>query len=474
MTGSGFFLHRKGVMSNTTTSVTPHEEKATAIVHSENQGEIASASKSNSVGSDATNPKAVENGEHSNANVKEPEETQPHDDTGKKKKKKKKKKKNKASPSDNDSADQASGSGKKQTSPPTVPISQLFRNRFPKGEEINYKDERRVRETAEERRAAESILETALEEMREAAEGHRQVRQYIRNWVRPGMKMIDICEKLEECSRTVMQAKGIERGIAFPTGCSLNNCAAHYTPNAGDDTVLQYDDVCKIDFGTHVNGRIIDCAFTLTFNDKYDPLVNAVQEATNTGIREAGIDASLMDIGESIQEVMESHEIEIDGKTYPIRSIENLNGHSIEPYRIHAGKSVPIVKNRGVGRMEEGEVYAIETFGSTGRGKVIDSGECSHYMKEFDAPHQPLRTKGARDLLRVINQNFGTLAFCRRYLDRLGQSRYFMSLKQLIDAGLVSPYPPLCDIKGSYTAQFEHTIVLRPSCKEVLTRGDDY
>ena len=45
-------------------------------------------------------------------------------------------------------------------------------------------------------------------------------------------------------------------GLAFPTGCSLNHCAAHYTPNAGDKTVLQYDDVCKIDFGTHVNGSV--------------------------------------------------------------------------------------------------------------------------------------------------------------------------------------------------------------------------
>ena len=43
--------------------------------------------------------------------------------------------------------------------------------------------------------------------------------------------------------------------MAFPTGCSLNHCAAHYTPNAGDKTVLQYDDVCKIDFGTHINGK---------------------------------------------------------------------------------------------------------------------------------------------------------------------------------------------------------------------------
>ena len=58
----------------------------------------------------------------------------------------------------------------------------------------------------------------------------------------------------------------------------------------------------------------------------------------------AGIDARLCDIGAACQEVMESYEVEIDGKTYPVKSIRNLNGHSIGPYQIHAGKSVPIVR----------------------------------------------------------------------------------------------------------------------------------
>jgi methionine aminopeptidase len=30
--------------------------------------------------------------------------------------------------------------------------------------------------------------------------------------------------------------------------------AAHWTPNSGDKTVLQYDDVMKLDFGTHIDG----------------------------------------------------------------------------------------------------------------------------------------------------------------------------------------------------------------------------
>ena len=90
-----------------------------------------------------------------------------------------------------------------------------------------------------------------------------------------------------------------------------------------------------------------------------------------------GIDARLGEVGEAIQEAMESYEVEINGKTYPVKSIRNLNGHSIADYRvrlvdvqIHAGKSVPIVKGGPMIKMEEGELYAIETFGSTGKGFV--------------------------------------------------------------------------------------------------------
>ena len=43
-----------------------------------------------------------------------------------------------------------------------------------------------------------------------------------------------------------------------------------------------------------------------------------------------------------------------------MKSIRNLNGHSIGPYQIHAGKSVPIVKGGESTKMEEGEFFAIE------------------------------------------------------------------------------------------------------------------
>lgn len=68
--------------------------------------------------------------------------------------------------------------------------------------------------------------------------------------------------------------------------------------------------------------------------------------------KEAGVDVRLCDVGEAIQEVMESYEVELDGKTYTVKPIRNLNGHSIAPYRIHAGKTVPIVKGGEGTKME--------------------------------------------------------------------------------------------------------------------------
>ncbi|XP_027164685.1 methionine aminopeptidase 2B-like [Coffea eugenioides] len=259
-----------------------------------------------------------------------------------------------------------------QTDPPSIPVIELFPSgEFPEGEVQQYKDDNLWRTTSEEKRELERLEKPIYNSVRQAAEVHRQVRRYIRQILKPGMLMIDLCETLENTVRKLISENGLQAGIAFPTGCSLNWVAAHWTPNSGDKTVLQYDDVMKLDFGTHIDGHIVDSAFTVAFNPMFDPLLEASREATNTGIKEAGIDVRLCDVGAAIQEVMESYEVEINGKVYQVKSIRNLNGHGIGSYQIHAGKSVPIVKGGEQTKMEEGEFYAIETFGSTGDGFYI-------------------------------------------------------------------------------------------------------
>jgi len=357
----------------------------------------------------------------------------------------------------------------------SIPVHEQYpESDFPTGQNVEYTGTNAFRTTSAEKREIERLSNYDYEKIRRAAECHRQVRKYVQSYVKPGLTMVDLCQRLEKKTHELVSANGLECGWGFPTGCSLNWVAAHYTPNYGDNTVLQYDDVCKLDFGVQVGGRIVDCAFTIAFNEKYDPLIESTQEGTNTGIKEAGIDARFSDIGAAIQETIESYEIELNGKTFPVKPVRNLNGHSIAPYQIHGGKSVPIVKNNENTIMEEGEFYAIETFASNGKGYVVEDLDCSHYMKIHDAAHVPLRVKSSKALLHAIEQNFGTLAFCRRWLDDCGQTRHLMALKNLVDNDLVQPYPPLCDAKGSYVTQMEHTILLRPTAKEVLSRGDDF
>lgn len=158
----------------------------------------------------------------------------------------------------------------------------------------------------------------------------------------------------------------------------------------------------------------------------------------------------MSDIGAAIQEAMESYEVEINGQSLPIKCIRNLNGHDIGHYMIHGGKSVPIVKGGDQTKMEEGEIFAIETFGSTGKGYVRDDVmfprlpsswsslpkqmETSHYAKKSDVPNVPLRVSSARTLLNTITKNFGTLPFCRRYLDRLGHDKYLLGVSTSVSA----------------------------------------
>jgi len=316
-----------------------------------------------------------------------------------------------------------------------------------------------------------------IQSIREAAEIHKQVRQDAQRYIQPGMDLTQICNYIESTNKRLLgynKKDPLARCWGFPTGCSINECAAHYTPNPGENLTLKSDDIMKIDFGTQINGHIIDCAFTMTFDSVHDTLMTAVMDATNTGIKTMGIDVRLCDIGAEIQEVMESYQCEYNGEMQSVKCIENLSGHGIAPFKIHSGNTVPVIANNDQLKMSEGEVYAIETFGTSGRVFTEEKGDCSHFMKDWEMPSIPLRHRGAKNLLNFINKQFGTLAFCRRWIQDQYSSSHNMSLKKLCESGIIRKYPPLCDVRNCYVAQYEHTVILRPTCKEIVSRGKDY
>lgn len=358
----------------------------------------------------------------------------------------------------------------------------------PAGEIIEYatKNENLQRTTAEELRhlsIVNDMDDNFLTDYRKAAEVHRQVRKHVQTIAQPGISMHKLADEIENGVRTLTGHQGLEpgdslkAGMGFPTGLCLNNVAAHWTPNpGGKEVVLQYDDVLKVDFGVHVNGRIVDSAFTVARNPVYGNLLEGVKAATNTGIKEAGPDARIDHISATIQEVMESYEVTLNGTTVPIRAVRGITGHNILRYRIHGDKQVPFVKTQTDQRMEEGDVFAIETFGSTGKGYLRDDVGVYGYARNyaFENVEGVYHGMAAKALLKTIDDNFGTLVFSRRDLERLGVKNWLLGMKSLVARGVVSEYGPLVDGKGAFVAQFEHTVLLRGNCKEIISRGEDY
>lgn len=187
-------------------------------------------------------------------------------------------------------------------------MSQLFpNNTYPVGEEVDYLNDNAWRTTSEEKRALDRSNADFLSDYRQAAEVHREVRSYAQKNIKPGMGLTEIAEMIEDGVRHLTGHLGLEEGdnikggVAFPTGLNLDHCAAHYSPNAGNKMTLKYENVMKVDFGVHVNGHIVDSAFTVAFDPMYDNLLNAVKDATNTGVKLAGIDARLGEIGAGIR-----------------------------------------------------------------------------------------------------------------------------------------------------------------------------
>ncbi|KAF1921343.1 methionine aminopeptidase 2-like protein [Ampelomyces quisqualis] len=460
-TPSGHGQGPNGQSSNAaiTSANPPKSDAASGLVHGaleDQDGDDSDADDADKHGADLN-----ENKQSSNAN--------------KKKRKRNKKKSKKAS-------------NMQQSTPPRVPLIELFPNQtYPEGEivECTAKDENLQRTTAEEIRhvsAMTNMDDEFLRDYRKAAETHCQVRQYVQSIAKPGISMTELAHEIDEGVRALTGHAGLDKGdalkagLAFPTGLCLNNIGAHWTPNTGaKEVILQYDDFLKVDFGVHVNGRIVDSAFTVAANSVYDPLLEAVRAATNTGLKEAGPDARISHISKAIQEVMESYEVTLNNKTIPVKAVRNITGHNILRYKIHGDKQVPFVASITTQRMEEGDIFAIETFGTTGKGMLRDDVGIYGYGRNADVGSSGLHHASAKQLLKTIDENFGTLVFAKRYLERLpGVKNYHLGMRSLLQAGIVESYAPLVDVAGSYVAQFEHTVLLRPNCKEVVSRGDDY
>ncbi len=271
-----------------------------------------------------------------------------------------------------------------------------------------------------------------------------EAQQFAKKILKPNANLFECAEKIEE----FIIKKGAKP--AFPTNLSLNENAAHQTPDWDDKTILKESDVLKVDIGVHMDGYIADAAFTITYAEEHKKLVNATELALKNAFALLEKDPTLGEIGTTIEKTINKQGFKV---------VQNLTGHGLARYLQHAPPSIPNIAKQDSRVFEEGNAYAIEPFASTGDGYVREAGRANIFAVE---EQRSVRNAYARKILEFVQENYKTLPFAERWLVRelkLSDFALKVGLKQLLHEKCVKAYPILHDRAGSFVAQAENSFI---------------
>jgi len=267
------------------------------------------------------------------------------------------------------------------------------------------------------------LTEEELTAYRKAGKLVAEVREEARALVKPGVTLLEIAEIVEES----IAQKGSKP--AFPCNVSVNETAAHYSPPANDDTSINEGDMVKVDIGAHLDGYIADTAFTAATGEKQE-LVQTVERAleASIGAIKPGIDVG--EIGKIVEEITTAA---------GFKPIRNLTGHSLTRWNLHAGLTVPNVKEETGQKLKVGDVVALEPFVTDGAGYVEDQKKVYIFRYLHDAK-------------------------------KMSKLRLELTLRELVGVGALWPYHVLAERAGGKVAQAEHTVIVTEDGCEVTTR----
>ena len=276
------------------------------------------------------------------------------------------------------------------------------------------------------------------------------VREYAKSIILKDVPLLEIAEKIE--------SKIIELGgkPAFPVSLAIDNIAAHYTPFSDDKT--KASGLLKIDFGVHIDGWLVDTAFSVDLENSEEnkKLIEASEKALENVVKIFNEKSRLGEIGKIISGTIES---------YGFSPIVNLSGHEIRQYTLHAGITIPNIDNNSDKKIKKG-VYAIEPFASTGEGKIHDGNPSGIYLLTNE---RNVRSPVAKEILEFVKKEYNTLPFCSRWLVKKFGTKAIIGLKQLESNGNLHHFTQLIEKSGVKISQAEHTILVG---KEVIVVTD--
>lgn len=288
-----------------------------------------------------------------------------------------------------------------------------------------------------------------------AGEIAADAREYGASLIKTDVRFLEIANKVE--------SKILDAGasLAFPVNISVNEIAAHYSPKHNDTLVFKKEDVVKLDIGAHIDGYIADTAITVEVEtNNFENMITASSEALNAAIGLIKPGINLVEVGKTVKETIVS---------YGYKPIDNLMGHSMQRYIIHAGVSVPNVPDRSHNaKPKVGDVLAIEPFATNGAGHVSSGSGSNIYLCKDTFNSRLIRDKRINITYNKMKSNFKTLPFAQRWFEKLLPNSE-ITLKKLAFLGLIKQYPQLIDAKKGIVTQKEHTVILTDDGCEAIT-----
>lgn len=286
-----------------------------------------------------------------------------------------------------------------------------------------------------------------IESYKKAGKVAVAVKKYAREIIKPGMKLIDIALKIDD------KIKELGAEPAFPVNLSLNEIAAHFTPEMNSTEVVE--GLLKVDTGIHVNGYIADTAITLDFTEdkRHSKMIELNKNILNNIIKIVKPGMFVKEIGKVASKTLE--EFNKKNKT-KFSMVRNLCGHNVEKDVIHGGLIVQNVDNENSTILKDITI-AVEPFVTTGSGEIYEGKGGGIYGLQSDSP---TRDRNSREVLKFIKENYNTRPFCTRWLEKAGLKNVKFAMKNLVEQGIVHHYPLLIEKTKEPVSQFENTFLI--------------
>jgi len=296
--------------------------------------------------------------------------------------------------------------------------------------------------------------EQELERFREAGRIGAKIREDSKRLIMVGETLLNIVETIEQ----MMDEEGVKP--AFPVNISINDVAAHYTPELGSEKELNDDDLVKVDLGVEVEGALSDTAYSIDLSNNNTELVKAAEEALEKAIGAVKPGIGVGEVGGVIEDTI---------KGYGFKPIANLSGHMIKSNDLHAGVDVPNIRTKDEYKFQEGDIFAIEPFSTNGNGYVEDLDQVEIFSIYMPSK---VRMRQSRKIIDYVIKNYGMKPFSERWIRKEFKSRLLVSaaLKELLRNHFIQGYPVLREVSRGLVAQAEHTILVTSDGCEVLTK----